>query len=232
MDRIAVINPDAPGEIIENLIKMDIEPILIPKTGLVDGPLAGHPDIQIFVHGDRIFCHPDISVSFVNMMEKYADVTLCSTPLTRAYPADVPYNIACAGQWAFRHSAGSDPGIEEYLRSKKIAAVGVSQGYAKCSTLIVDDNSIITADMSIHRAATSRGVESLPISAGHIDLPGYRYGFIGGATGMWDNMVLCAGTLEQHPDYSLIEDFVVTRGKKIVPLGRMPAVDLGTIFVL
>lgn len=232
MDRIAVINPDVPGEIIDSLKKMDIEPVLIPKTGLVDGPLAGHPDIQIFVHGDRVFCHPDISPSFVTAIEKHADVTLCTTPLSRAYPADVPYNIACAGPWAFRHSAGSDPLVEEYLRSKNITAVGVSQGYAKCSTLIVDDTSIVTADASIHRAASSRGIESLLISAGYIDLPGYRYGFIGGATGLRENMVLFAGTMTHHPHYAMIEDFIVGRGKKIVPLGRMAAVDLGTIFVL
>lgn len=232
MDRIAIINPDAPGEIIENLKKMDFEPILIPRTGLVDRPLAGHPDIQIFVHGNRVFCHPDISVSFVSRIEKHAAVTLCPTTLSRAYPADVTYNIACTGKWAFRHSAGSDPLVEEYLRSQRITAVGVSQGYAKCSTVIVDERSIITADASIHRAASERGIGSLLISAGHIDLPGYKYGFIGGATGLWEDLILCSGTLVRHPDYAMIEDFIITRGKKIVPLGAMAAVDLGTIFVL
>lgn len=232
MDRIAIINPDTPVEIIDNLKKMGIEPVFIPKTDRVDRPLAGHPDIQIFVHDNRVFCHPDISATFITRIERHADVTLCSTPLSRAYPADVVYNIASAGPWAFRHPAGSDPLVEEYLRSRSIAAVGVSQGYAKCSTLIVDDTSIITADASIHRAATSRGIGSLLISAGHIDLPGYQYGFIGGATGLCENMVLCAGSLSRHPDYGMIEDFVVERHKKIVPLGRMAAVDLGTIFVV
>lgn len=232
MNRIAVINPDAPEEIIENLMKIDIEPVFIPKTDRVDGPLAGHPDIQIFMHGTRVFCHPDISLSFVRTMEKYADMTICSTPLSREYPADVCYNIACVGAWAFRHSAGSDPMVEDYLRSKNITAVCVSQGYAKCSTLVVDDRSMITADRSIHGAALSRGLKSLLIQPGHIGLPGYRYGFIGGATGAWGRIVLCAGTLSHHPDYTAIVDFVERRGKKIVLLGPLPATDLGTIFVL
>lgn len=232
MNRIAIINPDSPGEIIDNLKKLDIEPVLIPKTDRVDAPLAGHPDIQLFVHGNRVFCHPDLSASFISTIEKQAEVTICPTRLIKDYPGDVPYNIACAGPLAFRHSSGADPVIEEYLKSRKVAAVGVSQGYAKCSSLIVDDESIITADVSIHRAATSRGVASLLISAGHIDLPGYGYGFVGGATGLCEDMVLCAGSLLHHPDYVSIVDFIEERGKKIVPLGRMPAVDLGTFFVL
>ncbi|MBP7736637.1 MAG: hypothetical protein KA369_11740 [Spirochaetes bacterium] len=232
MKRIAIINPDASGEIIGNLKKMDIEPIPIPKTDRVDAPLAGHPDIQVFVHGERVFCHPDISLSFVSALEQYAEVTICSTKLLKAYPGDVPYNIACAGPWAFKHPVGSDPLVEEYLLSKNIAAAAVNQGYARCSTLIVDDLSIITADVSIHRAALSRGLVSLQIVPGHIDLPGYGYGFIGGATGPCDAMVLCSGALAHHPDYGAIADFIESRGKKIVPLGTSRAVDLGTIFVL
>lgn len=232
MNRVAIINPDAPGEIIDNLTKMDIEPLLIPKSDRVDGPLAGHPDIQLFVHENRVFCHPDISASFASRIERHGEVIICTTRLAKNYPGDVPYNIACAGPWAFRYSAGTDPVIAEYLQSRKITDVGVSQGYAKCSTLIVDEWSIITADVSIHRAASSRRLVCLLITAGHIDLPGYGYGFIGGATGVCDDMVFCAGTLSYHPDYNAIEDFIAAQGKKIVPLGRNPAVDLGTIFVL
>jgi hypothetical protein len=232
MNRIAIINPDTPAEITGNLTKMDIEPVLIPKTGRVDAPLAGHPDIQVFVHGKRIFCHPDISASFVSMIEKYGEVTICATRLSKEYPRDIAYNVACPGPWAFRHPAGADPVVEDYLRSKGIAGIGVSQGYARCSTLIVDNNSIITADVSIHRAARSRVLDSLLISPGYIELPGYRYGFIGGGTGLCEDMVLCAGTLSHHPDYGSIVDFIEERGKKIVPLGRERAVDLGTIFVL
>ncbi len=232
MDRIAIINPDTPAEIINNLKRLDIEPIPIPKTGLVDGPLAGHPDIQVFIHEKHVFCHPDISASFASKIEKHAEVIICSTRLTKDYPGDVLYNIACAGSSAFRHSGGADPRVEEYLRSHNITAAGVKQGYAKCSTLIVDDNSIVTADVSIHRAASSQGLASLLISPGTIDLPGYGYGFIGGATGLCDDMVFCAGTLSHHPDYETIVRFIDERAKKIVPLGRMPAVDLGTIFVL
>ncbi len=232
MKRIAIINPDASVEIIANLKKLEIEPVTIPKTGLVEAPLAGHPDIQVFVHKNRVFCHPDISLSFISTIERHAEVIICRTKLAMTYPGDVPYNIACAGPWAFRYRGGSDPLVEEYLRSKNITAVAVNQGYARCSTLIVDVSSIITADMTIHNGALSCGLSSLLISPGHIDLPGYGYGFIGGAMGTCDDIVLCSGTLSHHPDYGAITDFIQSRGKKIVPLGTSRAVDLGTIFVL
>jgi len=232
MSHIAIVSPDASEEIRGNLRALDLEPVAIPRTGLVERPISGHPDIQVFVHENRIFCHPDISRSFIAKIEARAEVVLCATRLSCAYPDDIPYNVACTGSHAFHHAGSIDPAIREYLSSKNIALVGVRQGYAKCTTLVVDAGAIVTADRSIHEAASLHGIESLEISPGSIDLPGYRYGFIGGATGACGNMLLCTGTLEHHPDYKKIAAFISGRGKRIVPLSRRPAVDLGTILII
>jgi hypothetical protein len=232
MNRIAIISPDASGEVLKNLRALDLEPVAIPKTGLVVDQISGHPDIQVFIHENRAFCHPDISLSFAANIETHAEVIICGTRLSKKYPADIPYNIACAGPHAFHHRSGIDPTIGEYLTSRKIAGAPVGQGYAKCSTLIVNPGSIVTSDVSIHRAAVSRGVESLLLASGHIDLPGYAFGFIGGATGVIDDLVLFTGSMSHHPDYDKIAAFIEGHEKKIVPLGSGRAVDLGTIFVI
>jgi hypothetical protein len=232
MDRIAIINPDATEEIRGNLIKRGIEPVPIPKTVLVQGPLSGHPDLQVFVCGRRVFCHPDIDRAFRAKVDRHAETVACSTRLSMDYPGDIPYNIAFTGSHAFHHCAVIDPAIREFLLERGVALSGVSQGYAKCSTLVAGERAIITSDASIHAAARAAGLEPLLVRPGYIDLPGYDYGFIGGAAGLAGDMVLLTGTLTHHPDYESIEDFIVTRGKRIEPLSRMKAVDLGTIFVL
>lgn len=232
LDRIAIISPDASDEILDNLRELDFEPVPVPRTGRVATPVSGHPDMQLFVHGGRVFCHPDMPASFLEDLERHADVVVCRTRLSPEYPSDVPYNIACIGTVVLHHHAAIDPDIAEHLRSRDIYITGVRQGYAKCSTLIVDDRSIITADASIHRTAVTAGLDSLMIRPGFIDLPGYACGFIGGATGSTENAVLCTGTLEHHPDYDIMLEYIADRGKKLVPLSRANAADLGTIFLL
>jgi hypothetical protein len=108
----------------------------------------------------------------------------------------------------------------------------VNQGYAKCSTAIVGESWLITADTSIHAAAHAAGLDPLLVRPGYIDLPGYEYGFIGGASGLAGDMVLMTGTLYHHPDHEAIEAYVGERGRKLMILSRKRAVDLGTIFVL
>lgn len=232
MNRIAIISPDAPIEILDNLRKRDIEPVVMTRTNRVAGPLSGHPDMQIFVHGGRVFCHPDIARPFLQEIEPHAEIVICPTRLAPDYPRDIPYNIACAGAAAFHHYASIDPRVADHLTCQGISLRGVSQGYAKCSTLIVDDGSIITADDSICRAAIAAGLAALKIRPGFIDLPGYAFGFIGGATGRAGDTILCTGTLEHHPDYELMLGFISDRGKTLLALGSSPAADMGTIYTI
>ena len=232
MGRIAIISPDTPGDIRENLSVMDMEPCPIPKTGLVLPSIAGHPDIQMFVHDNRVFCHPDLPVSFIKRIEWYAEITVCPTRLSPAYPEDIAYNVACTGSCAFHRRRHIDPVILAYLEKRGIMLIEVRQGYAGCSTLVLGTDAIITADASIHTAATARGITSLLIRPGFIDLPGHDYGFIGGASGIAGNRILFTGDLSHHPDFQIIKNFIEGREKKIVPLSRNRPVDLGTIFVL
>jgi len=232
MNRIAIISQDASDEMRGNLVKRGIEPVPIPKTALVQGPVSGHPDLQIFVCGSRILCHPDIDPAFLGRIENHAEVLICPTLLSRTYPGDVPYNVAFTGSHAFHHHTAIDPRLRDFLLERGVSLCGVSQGYAKCSALIAGERSIITADASIHEAARIAGLDPLIIRPGHIDLPGYGYGFIGGAAGLDGDTVLVSGTLAHHPDYEAIEEYIVARGKKIVALSRQRAVDLGTIFIL
>lgn len=232
MGRIAIISPDAPDEIMKNLSAMDIEPFPIPKTGLVAPTIAGHPDIQMFVHDNHVFCHPDMPESFIKKIERHAEITICPTRLSPVHPADISYNIACAGSWAFHRRQHTDPLLRGYLEKRGIALIDIRQGYAGCSTLVVGRDSIITADASIYSAATACGADSLLITPGHIDLPGHNYGFIGGATGVTGDLILVTGDLSYHPDCEEITDFIEAHEKKIVPLGLSRPLDLGTIFVL
>ncbi len=231
MKYFALTDPGLQNIALEKLKLLDIEPIPVPITALVEKPIAGHPDIQVFLHSGRAFVHPDINKNFLIKLENYCEVKICSTGLASSYPGDIAYNVAAAGNYAFHKKYSTAPEIAEYFSESGIILTEVKQGYTKCSTLIVDDNSIITADHSIHNSACRCGFDSLLISPGYIELPGYKYGFIGGASGRFMDMILFTGRIDQHPDAEKIYSFIESKGLSVYSLSDGPVYDAGSIMI-
>ena len=232
MEPIAIIDPGIPEQAVNNLHKLGFMTVPVPLTELVDEPLAGHPDMQMFLYRKNLFVHPDIDISFLKIIERYANIIQCSTRLSKTYPGDIPYNIACTGEVAFHKVESTEITISDYLSREKVQIINTNQGYAKCSTMIIDEHSIITPDKSILKAAEKAGMDCLLITGGCIDLPGYKYGFIGGASGRFDNTVFITGTLHHHPDRDSIYRFVELKGMNLKILSGEKITDTGSIFFI
>lgn len=232
MEPLAIIDPRLPEEIVKNLHGCSILTIPVPMTELVEEPLAGHPDIQMFLHDKNLFVHPDIDISFLKKIGKYINIIQCTTRLSKTYPGDIPYNIACTKKNAFHKINSTDKTIAEYLTREKTDIINVNQGYAKCTTMIVDEQSIITSDKTINKAAENTYIDSLLITEGGINLPGYRYGFIGGASGRFHDTVYITGTLDMHPDRENIYRFIESKGMQLKVLSDEMIIDAGSIFFI
>ncbi len=232
MNPCAIIDPRIPEEIIKNLQNSGFKTISAPLTGFVEKPLSGHPDIQMFLHNDNLFVHPDIDRSFLDEMENYVNIIQGSSKLNKCYPEDIPYNIACMGRLAIHRKESTDKFILNYFHENKIEIIDTRQGYSKCSTLIVDDKSIITSDKSIKLAAENAGIDSLLISQGHIDLPGYNHGFIGGASGRFLDTIYLTGSIDHHPDKDIIERFINSKSMHLTILSDRKIFDAGSIFFI
>jgi len=232
MEQIAIIDPRMPGQAVKNLHKHGFITVPVTLSELVAEPLAGHPDIQMFLHGKNLFVHPGIGISFLKRIEKYANIIQCSTGLSKTYPYDIPYNIACTGKIAFHKTGFTDKTIAEYLSLNKIETLNTNQGYSKCSTMIVDEQSIVSSDKSISEAARKSGIDCLLITEGYIDLPGYKYGFIGGASGRFHDTVFMTGILDNHPDMERIYRFVRSKRMKLQILSTENITDTGSIFFI
>ena len=82
---------------------------------------------------------------------------------------------------------------------------------------VVDEKSIITSDRAISESCRQQGIDVLEISSGGIDLDGFNYGFIGGASfKVSQNLMAFTGTIDHLPDYNKIIDFL--NSKKIEPI--------------
>jgi len=229
--RLVLLNPDAEETIKGTFRRLDIEPVAIPRSANVHPALSGHADIQFFLSGNMLFTHPDLPASFIRSIDDKIDIRVCDTPLGARYPEDCAYNIAAAGKYAFHKLRYTETTINDHLRETGVQMIDVRQGYSRCSTLVVDENSIVTADVSIHSEALKHGLNALLIRPGHVELKGFAYGFIGGASGYDAESVYLSGRLEHHPDGDAMQDFIAARGKRVVSLSDGHIADLGSFLI-
>jgi len=232
MKRIVILNHEADPEILRNLSRYDIEPITIGPTDRLPEPLSGHADLQVFPMGDVLYCNPDISTSFVDKIGHYCEIVLCSTQLGSEPVKTIPYCVADTGAVAFHRTKYTDTDIKCALKSAEIPLMDVPQGFARCSIMIVSRHHIITADAKVHRIAQIAGIDSLLISPGNIAIRGYRYGFIGGASGVVGGTVFLTGTIDHHPDREIILQFIEKAGQSLVILSGIRAADIGSMFFI
>jgi hypothetical protein len=126
-------------------------------------------------------CHPDMLLCRLDR-----DTVFKGEParLSPAYPGDIIYNACSTGKFFIHNLKYTAPELLAAADELGLIRLNVSQGYAKCSTCVVSEDAIITYDRGIAGAAVAAGLEVMVIRPGHVELPGYNTGFIGGASGL------------------------------------------------
>ncbi|MBQ2676591.1 MAG: hypothetical protein IJF54_04215 [Clostridia bacterium] len=196
----------------ENLAELEglgIRVVKIPPNPMLDTPVAAHADMNVCHLGcAEILVAKGLDGVFNELISLGFNPRYIKKSLGKKYPDDIALNCAFVGDYAVANFDAVADEIREHCNNK-IEAVNVNQGYAKCSTLIVSEKAVITADVSIAAALTKVGFDVLVISSGHIKLSGYNYGFIGGCGGLIDtHTLLFCGDITTHPDYEYIHSFL------------------------
>ena len=200
------------------LKKLGIEVIPVREHALLPKPCASHPDMLLcHLGGDNVIVG---SEHLFRALQNFGANAVLTEQLPKApYPKDISLNCLLLGNRLFANLKYTAPEILAHAEQNNIAAIAVSQGYARCSVCVVDENSIITADESIRKAAERIGAEVLLIRPGSIKLPGYDYGFIGGCCGqIGKRHIAFCGKLETHPDGERIRQFLERRNIRITEL--------------
>ena len=187
------------------------------------------------IGGNFIAYAPGTDAELINSLIMHGFVLIKGeSVLTPSYPSDIAYNIARVGSFYFHNLKYTDPVIRKHLFKLDIEPVHVEQGYSKCSILPVNDNSIITTDKGIARAAGEKGLNVLLLdNERSIRLPGLDYGFIGGACGMLGPSI-CAlnGNVKNLDCYEKFTDFLLKEKISIVSLTYNQITDIGSILPL
>lgn len=227
-----ILDYRADSEIVFNINKLGIDVIPSFQSLQVSEELSGHPDLQICEISNGVYvCSVESYEYYKTALLGYKIRLVCGdSVLKRNYPDDIAYNVARVGDTAIHNTLYTDLKIKEELDRAEINLIHINQGYSKCNICVVSDNAIITSDPGIHSALAISGMDVLLIQKGYIDIFGWDYGFIGGASGKISSSVLAfCGNLSLHPDYDKITDFCNKHKVKCVSLSEKRLMDLGSV---
>lgn len=196
--------------------------IPVSTSGIVAAPVSCHPDMFL--------CKMGISDDAPLMISPLLSLAETARPGTvLSYPEDIAYNAACTGKYFIHNLKSTAPEILAEAGRLGMHMIYVRQGYAKCSIVVVDEDSVITYDRGIEKACLAAGMHVLAVEPGNILLPGYDTGFIGGASGRIGDTVYFNGDLTEHPDFDRIVYFIEERGVKAAWFEEWPLTDIGSL---
>lgn len=234
---IAIVDQRLPKDAKEQLTALGFSVISLPPFSKLASPVASHPDMLLFPIGDRIYVHREYYDEAATILERIAKKTRrvlypIETDVSTEYPHDVTLNLFLIGKYLAGRTDRTPDAILDYASKLGYEPVLVKQGYAKCATVVLGDNAIITADPSIRDTMKPLGIDVLSISVGGVSLPGYDYGFIGGTCGVFGDRVLFCGDLARHPDAETMAAFCESHGFRADSLSHEPLFDVGSLFFL
>lgn len=188
--------------------------------------VSGHADMMLHhLGGNRFAVAREVHAYY---QKCFPDAVMISgtRTLKSDYPYDILYNCTALGQYVI----GNLKNTADEIVCEAETFLNVKQGYSKCSTCIVSEHAVITADLGIAEQCRKNGIEVLTITPGFIELPGVNYGFIGGATGLLaPDLLAVNGELKTHPDGESIRAFCKMHGVSVCELKKGYIMDVGSI---
>ncbi|MBU3146498.1 DUF6873 family GME fold protein [Clostridium sp. CF012] len=214
----------------EYLISLGYNLLICPPSDLLYEAVCGHPDMLMHILDHTIIVHKDIDNEFIQELALLNyKVYKSNSTLQSSYPYNICLNAICIGDIFVHYVNFTDTNLLSLLKNKRI--INVKQGYTKCSTCIVNNNAIITSDLSIAKALSLEKIDVLFVPPGDILLPGLNYGFIGGATGLIEyNVLAFYGHIDHYLYGKEVLRFLNKHKVEPVFLRSGKLVDRGSIF--
>ncbi len=209
--------------------------LICPVSRWLPDPIAHHPDMVMALLGETFFCYEGYFAengAFFSALSALCPhirvVGLSDAPGAR-FPADCAYNLLKMGKSVFFNPKGLAPTLANVISHRGLKACHTRQGYAACTVRALGDRYAITSDAGMAAALADEGISVLSIREGNISLPPYAHGFIGGASGCFQNTAYFLGDLAAHPDYDAMRHFASEAGFSLRSLSSEPLCDLGGI---
>ena len=225
-----IIGEDYTNLLEKPLAALGIEIISLPRNPDIDPRLASHADLSFLHLGGERAVAAGYLASYKERLNAYGlRIGFFTEGQGTTYPRDAQLNVCLLGQHAFGNEKVHRGIVEKFTNREDIVFHSVKQGYARCSVCVVDEQSIITSDRGVARSAQAECLQVLVIEPGYVELPGFTYGFLGGATfKIRHDCLAFTGSLTTHPDQDRILTFLEQRGISPAFLTDRPIFDIGS----
>ncbi len=236
---------NTPESIVSAAEMRGFHPILMPPMDGMAAPVASHPDMLLFCGFGNLFARAAhleseaFSAAVTEILSRTEGLTLCPTSdlTSEKYPFDVTFNcLHLPGVALIGRADYVSRGLCRAAALSMTPVIDTRQGYSKCSSSLLGEGgkssfAVITADPSIYGTVTECGVHAVKISEGHVSLPGYGTGFIGGASFFSDGTLYFLGNIESHPDRDIIRMTADRFGANIVSITDGELFDAGCLLI-
>lgn len=226
----------ATKEELNNLHRLNINPISIPRSKNVYEAIDGHTDIQLnLLKNDsqyKVIIQKNMPDQFKKTLkENHIEYIVSKRALSNTYPGDVILNSLVLDKFFIHNLKYTDENLLKSQKSKKL--INVPQGYTKCSILPVNDTALITSDIGIYKILINHNFDILLLPPGDILLPSLNYGFIGGVGGMIskDKMAFF-GDLDSYKWGNEIKKFLYKYDISPIYLRKGKLIDRGSLLTL
>lgn len=225
-----IIDRTMPDVMVKNLEKIGN----VYKSDVInsaDGGVASHPDLQIhFLTQTMAVCGRSVFDYYRSILPNNIELYAGKTDIGDTYPQICAYNIARVGEFVICNLKYAEKSIIDFYEAHGKKIINVKQGYTKCNICPVSNDTFITEDVGIHNAVQNIcGINSVLLKPGSVDLKGFDYGFIGGATGFYENKVVFCGSLSQNPYKEEILSTIGKCGSEYLELSDDKLYDYGSI---
>lgn len=240
---ILLLAENTPKKIVAAAEAHGFDVAYVPSAVGMASPVAAHPDMLFFCGFGQLFVrlrHLENKRIF-EISEQISRSGYILSPTSdepsELYPSDIAFNCFILPQTALIGKADFISGaIKCAATSSGLPVIESKQGYSKCSSVLIsgtnrNDSLVISADTSIIRSVSDCAASAVKISCGHVSLPGYDTGFIGGASFSTDDTVYFLGDVSRHPDFKLIVSSANALGRDVVSLSDEMLFDAGCLLI-
>jgi len=227
---IIIVDKRIPEEALNKLRSFG-KVIPFSSEGIVYEAISGHPDIFMSTVNGKLIVAPNLPDKFKNLLkENNIQFLEGEKPVGSKYPETAKYNIVSTNHFLIHNSIYSDSKIMEI--ASDLNHIHMNQGYVRCNILPLKNNHFITSDKGILQILETTKLNVLYINPDDIVLPGFKNGFIGGASGVIDDKVFIIGTLNKFKEGKKVKDYLEKLNYQIIELYDGPLFDGGCILFI
>ena len=228
--KYALISSTAPKKCMDSLSALGYTVLPLPPFEKLGKPVCTHADMLFFSYSDTVITHKEYYKRAREIFDTICSdcrlkLVLTDDDIRPEYPRDIAFNAIALGGVLYSNTPCTSSAVSDIFSER----VHVKQGYSACSTLVLSDRYVITADPSLSREYGNNGIEVCLISNGSISLPPYDCGFIGGASGVDGDTVYFTGSIDLHEDGERIKSVIYEHNMKTISLSDDTLFDVGGI---